>query len=156
MAVNNDLGSLLAEHPFFAGMVPAVQQILVGCARNERFDAGDYVHRAGESADRFYLIRHGSLALELQVLGRSPIVLDTVDVGEVSGWSWLVPPYQWTMDARATSLVRAVSLDAVCLRGKCESDHELGYALYQRFIPVMGRRLYAARRRLLDVYGAPR
>jgi CRP-like cAMP-binding protein len=155
MAIDKDLGELLGQHPFFADMVPELKEILVGCARNERFAAGEYLYREGQQADRFFLLRHGRVALELQIPGKPPIVLETVDAGEVTGWSWLVPPFQWAMDARAATLVRAISLDATCLRGKCESDHSVGYELYKRFIPIMGRRLHAARRQLLDVYGSP-
>ncbi len=156
MAVKADVGELLQQHPFFADMDPVVQEILVGCARNERFNAGSHLYREGQAADRIFLIRHGRVALELQVPGKNPIVVDTVDAGEVTGWSWLVPPYNWAMDARAMTLVRAISLDATCLRGKCEADPMVGYQLYKRFIPIMGKRLYAARRQLLDVYGSPR
>lgn len=156
MAVKADVGELLQQHAFFVGMAPTVQEILVGCARNERFDAGSYIYREGQAADRFFLVRHGRIALELRIPGKDPIIVDTVEAGEVTGWSWMVPPYTWAMDARATNLVRAISLDATCLRGKCDADPVVGYELYKRFIPIMGKRLHAARRQLLDVYGNPR
>jgi CRP/FNR family cyclic AMP-dependent transcriptional regulator len=66
-----------------------------------------------------------------------------------------VPPYRWAFDARAVEPTAAVALDGACLRGKCDEDPALGYALLQRFSLVMVERLQAARVRLLDVYGAP-
>ena len=36
-----------------------------GCGMNERFDAGEYVFREGEAADKFYIIRSGAIAVEL-------------------------------------------------------------------------------------------
>jgi CRP/FNR family transcriptional regulator, cyclic AMP receptor protein len=80
-------------------------------------------------------------------------VIETIDAGEVVGWSWLFAPYRWHFDARAGSLVRATSFDGVCLRAKCESDPKLGYELMSRFAQVMIRRLQWTRLRLLDVYG---
>jgi CRP/FNR family cyclic AMP-dependent transcriptional regulator len=53
-------------------------------------------------------------------------------------------------------LVRAIALDAKCLRDKCEVDHDLGYALLKRFLPVLVQRLQAMRLQLLDVYGPAR
>ena len=50
--------------------------------------------------------------------------------------------------------VSVVAFDASCLRGKCDEDPALGYALMQRVAQVMYRRLQAARVRLLDLYGA--
>ena len=83
------------------------------------------------------------------------MVVATLGEGEVVGWSWLVPPYQWVFDARADSPVSAVALDGACLRGKCDEDPALGWALMQRVAHVMYERLQDARLRLLAVYGSP-
>ncbi len=48
-----------------------------------------------------------------------------------------------------------MAFDGACLRGKCETDSELGYELYRRFAVVITERLQATRMRLLDVYGDP-
>ena len=151
----SDVQNKLDAHPFFQDMSPASRAVLVGCAANERFAADEMIFREGDPADRFYLIRHGQVALELRVPGQPAVVVGTLEAGDVLGWSWLVPPYKWIIDARARTLVRALSLDAVCLRGKCEQDHTLGYELYKRFIPVMAKRLFAGRLQLADVYAHP-
>jgi CRP-like cAMP-binding protein len=149
------LDRLLREHPFFAGMDPDSQRIVAGCAANERYEAGEYVFREGEAADKFYLIRSGAIAIEVHVPGREPVIMDTLGDGEVLGWSWIVAPYVWVFDARAVQLSRLVSLDAKCLRGKLEKDHSLGYEMFKRFVPVIADRLGAARMRLIDMYGHP-
>lgn len=141
---------LLKEHPFFQDMDPEVCDIIAGCAANERFDPGQYILREGGRADKFYLIRHGAVALEIHVPGQDPIIIDTLSDGDILGWAWLVPPYKWVYDARAQELTRLVSLDAECLRGKYEIDHNLAYVLFKRFIPVMAERLAATRRRMLE------
>jgi len=150
------LDQLLAEHPFFTDLEPQHHQLIVGCASNERYDAGCYLFREGAPADRFYLLRHGAVALEIHLPGRDPLIIETLHEGDVLGWSWLIPPFQWLTDARAVNLTRAVSLDAKCLRGKMEQDHELGYELYRRFMPVIAQRLQAGRLQLIDMYGVPR
>ena len=144
---------LLAGHPFFAGLGESAAQLIAGCASNVHFAAADYIFRAGEAASRFYVIRHGRVALEVHSPTRGPIVIDTMDEGEVLGWSWLVPPYRHFGDARAVTPVSAIALDGTCLRGKCEADTELGYQLLKRVTTVMYERLESARVRLLDLYG---
>jgi hypothetical protein len=79
--------------------------------------------------------------------------VQTLHEGDILGWSWLVPPYQWTMDCRAMQLTRVLSLDARCLRSKYESDPTLAYELFKRFVPVLADRLEAARLQLIDMYG---
>ena len=149
------LDRVLREHPFFAGMNDAYRELVAGCAANEVFHAGDYVYREGDPADKFYLIRHGRVALEVHVPGKTPIIVETLKSDDLMGWSWLVPPYRASFDARAQELTRLVSLDAACLRGKMEKDAALGYELHKRFAPVVASRLAAARRQLIDLYGHP-
>ncbi len=143
------LERLLKEHPFFANMDPMACETIAGCAANERFNAGEYIFREGQAADKFYLIRHGAVAHEIRVPGREPIVVGTLRAGDILGVSWLFPPYKWFADGRALEMTRAVSLDAACLRGKYESDHTLARELFQRFIPVMADRLAMVRRQLI-------
>jgi hypothetical protein len=70
------------------------------------------------------------------------------------GWSWLVAPYRWTFDARATEDTTVIAFDGACLRSKCQTDPALGYDLLQRVVQVMSARLHSARVRLLDLYGS--
>ena len=144
---------LLAGHPFFSGLPQPDVSFIAGCGRNVVFQAGAYIFREGEPADQFYILRHGRVALEIFAPERGPIVVETVDEGEVLGWSWLFPPYRWSFDARAIDLTRAVALDGACLREKCDDDPRLGYELTRRFVPILVGRLEATRIRLLDLYG---
>ena len=148
------LDQLIREHPFFEGMDDDALTLIAGCAANERFDAGQYVFREGQPADKFYIVRHGSVALEVRAPGRDSIVLQTCDDGDVMGWSWLVPPFRWKWDARATKLSRLVSFDGICLRGKLDAEPDLGYAMYKRFVRVIAERLANARLQMMDLYGA--
>lgn len=148
------LETVLAEHPFFAGLEQRYLQIIVGCATNVVFEKGQIIFREGEEANRFYLIRQGRVALEVHAAGIGTLTIQTLDAGDILGWSWLVPPYRWHFDARAVELTRAIALDGECLRRKCEEDHDLGYELLKRFAEIITQRLQATRLQLLDVYGA--
>jgi CRP/FNR family cyclic AMP-dependent transcriptional regulator len=152
----HSLQELLTAHPFFEGLDDETVGMLVGCARNVHYRPGEYLFHEGEDADRFFVVRRGRVALDVHVPARGKAVIDTVDEGDVVGWSWLVPPYRWFFDARAVQEVSAVAVDATCLRSKCDEDPALGYAMMQRFAQVMYRRLQSARVRLLDLYGNDR
>jgi CRP/FNR family transcriptional regulator, cyclic AMP receptor protein len=148
------LKGLISEHPFFARMAPEHYDLIVGCARNVRFDEGQYVFREGEPADAFFLIRHGRVALQITAPGRASLRFLTVNAGEITGEAWLVPPYRWIFDARALELTRALSIDARCLREKAEENHDFGYEMMKRFMAMLVERLHAAQLQMLDVYGA--
>jgi CRP/FNR family transcriptional regulator, cyclic AMP receptor protein len=148
------LERIVCEHPFFAGLDATFGKLVAGCAKNVVFSANEYLFHEGEPADYLYLIRHGRVAQQIAAPGRSTMTFETASEGEIIGLSWLIPPYRWRYDAKALELVRAVALDANCLRGKCEADHDLGYELMKRFVPAMVERLHTTRLQLLDVYGA--
>ena len=145
--------TLLGEVPLFRGLQPEELALLAGCASNVQFDVGTVLFREGDPADVFYAVRHGAVALELFVPARGTVTIETLDAGEVLGWSWLFPPYRWHFDARALTAMRATAFDAACLRGKCEQDPKLGYDLMSRFAQVLIERLQWTRLRLLDIYG---
>ncbi|MEQ6902093.1 cyclic nucleotide-binding domain-containing protein [Nocardioides sp. YIM 152588] len=148
------IAELLPEHPFFEGLDEQWIDLMTGCASNTHLSPGAWVFREGEPADTFYVVRRGCVAIETPT-PTGPLVIQTAHEGDVVGWSWLVPPYRWTFDARATEETSLIAFDGACLRGKCEGDPALGYALMQRVVQVMSDRLHSARMRMLDLYGAP-
>jgi CRP/FNR family transcriptional regulator, cyclic AMP receptor protein len=147
------LGRIVKEHPFFAGIPSAFSELVSGCAKNIQFAAGQYLFHEGEPADWFYLLRPGRVALQVTAPGRGAVTFQTMAEGEIVGLSWLIPPYRWTYDAKAIEVTRAIAMDAKCLRQKCEADHDLGYEMMKRFMPVLIQRMQATRLQMLDVYG---
>ena len=146
------LERIIAEHQFFAGLEAEYIQLLVGCASNVRFDAGVYLVKEGQEANEFFLIRRGRVAVEIFAPQHKPTIVETLGEGEILGWSWLLPPYQWRFHARAVETTMAIALDGRCLRNKCEANHDLGYELLKRFAKIIERRLEAAHLQILDVY----
>lgn len=150
------MDKIVREHPFLAGLGEEAIALISGCARNVRFEAGQYLFREGAPADEFFMVRHGRVALEMTTPGRGAFTFQTLRENDIVGLSWLIPPYRWTYDARALELVRAIGIDAKCLRRKCDADAGFGYAMMMRFVPVLVDRLTATQLQALDVYGAPR
>jgi CRP/FNR family cyclic AMP-dependent transcriptional regulator len=145
---------ILGEHPFFEGLKEEHLQFLVGCASNARFAADSFVFRAGGEANEFYLIREGKVALETTSRRRNRTTILELSEGDVLGWSWLVPPYQWGFDAHVVQATRAIKLNGKCLREKWEKDHDLGFELLRRFALISERRLGAVHRALSMVSDA--
>jgi len=146
------LGPILAEHPFFRDLKSEYFDILVGCASNVRFREGEIIFHEGDPADQFFLIRQGRVAIETPVGQGRTVSIQTVQDGEIVGWSWLIEPYRTRFQCRAVMDCRAIALDGKCLREKCENDHELGYELFKRLTKVFAQRLEYTRMQLLDLY----
>lgn len=151
-----DLSRNLSKHPFIAGLEPHYVEFLTGCAANVVFRPGEQIFREGGAADRLILVRTGEAALQVHSPGKGTVILSTIGPGDVAGWSWAVPPYVAHFDVLARSEVRAFSLDADCLRRKCQTDPEFGYHILVRMVEVMEERLQATRLQLVDFYGPGR
>ncbi|HUN62571.1 MAG TPA: cyclic nucleotide-binding domain-containing protein [Candidatus Sulfotelmatobacter sp.] len=147
-----NLGRVISEHPFCTGLEPSYIDLLIACASIVRFERGHHLFREGGEANQFYLIRQGKVSLEIHSPQTSSFSLETVEPGEVLGWSWLVSTYRWRFDARAVETVSAVAVNSKCLRLKCEKNFHLGYELLKRTVEIMGQRLDATRFRLVDLY----
>ncbi|MCF3122339.1 cyclic nucleotide-binding domain-containing protein [Streptomyces arenae] len=125
---------------------------LMRIARQVSFPAGTRLFEEGGHADRFWIVRTGSIVLDMHVPGRRAPVIETLGHGELVGWSWLFPPYVWQLGAAAQSPVRADEFDAQAVRLMCEDDPALGAVVGQWVGRVLAHRLQAARIRLLDLY----
>jgi CRP-like cAMP-binding protein len=154
--VQKDIEALLAEHAFFKDFAPSYRELIGGCGKNIHFKAEQLLAKTGDPADQFFAIRHGRASIELHSAERGPLILQTVEAGDVVGWSWLFPPHRWKFDVRALEDVSAITFDGECLRGKCEHDPAMGYDFMKRFAEVAMVRLESTRLQLLDLYGSPR
>ena len=111
------------------------------------------VFEEGERADRFWIVRNGTVALDMHVPGHRPPVIETLGVGYLVGWSWLYEPYVWQLGARTMTPVQAYEFDAVAVRLMFLDDPEFGRAVEHWVGRVLAHRLNAARARLVDLYG---
>ena len=149
-AVASMQASLIAEHPFLAGMKPAHVHILSDCAMETEFAESQLIFREGDLANRFYLIVDGSVALESGARDGRKVLIETLGRGDVLGWSWLFPPYYWHFGALALKPTRAIFFYGTRLRAQCDEDHDFGYELIKRMTSVVVRRLQSARERMAE------
>jgi CRP/FNR family cyclic AMP-dependent transcriptional regulator len=139
----------LAAHPFLHGMSRDQLGELAEAACDVRFPARHRLFEDGGNATRFWLIQAGQVSLDVHIPGEGPVVIETVGLGELLGWSWLFPPYKWAFGAVAVTPVAAFEFDAPTVRERCAADPRLGYELSQRISRVLTQRLLATRIRLI-------
>lgn len=136
-------------HPFLVGISDHHIQLLVDCALSTAFENGEVIFRAGEIANRFYLIETGQVVLESGEDLGTPIIIDQIGPGDLLGWSWIFPPYIWHFSAGAVARTQAIFFYGTILREYCEKDPVLGYELFKRMSEVMIKRLQRARSHLI-------
>jgi CRP-like cAMP-binding protein len=149
---NQGLLETFAGHTFLSGLGQRHLMTLASGAEPFTAEAGAFLAREGETANAFYLIQDGHVALGTHTAGRGNIRIQTVGPGEVFGWSWLVPPHRWQFDCVAVDAVRGLRFNAEWLRNACDQDHDLGYHLVRHLAAVFASRLAATRLQLLDIH----
>ena len=140
----------LAAHSMLHGMSTYHLAMLAGSASDVAFPAGHRLFEEGGSADQFWLLQSGSVALDLHIPGQGRTRIDTVGPGELLGWSWRFAPYRWTVGAIAASPVEAFEFDAQAIRASCASEPEFGHEVTERLARVLAKRLQTARVRLIS------
>jgi len=155
MNMNTPPQNLLASQPFLHGLPePHVARLTV-CARSVKVASRHRLFEEGGTADRFWLIQAGQVALDTMVPGRGRVIVEELGRGDVVGLSWLFPPFRWGFGAITTQPLQAFAFDGKAIAAECDQDPEFGREMLQRFLRVTLHRLQATRNRLLDVSAHP-
>ncbi|MFH8935683.1 cyclic nucleotide-binding domain-containing protein [Streptomyces griseosporeus] len=129
---------------------------LMELAREVSFPEDTRIFEAGGRADRFWVIRSGSVSLTQQVTSIQRVTVASLGSGDLLGWSWLFPPYEWDFGAEAFSPVRAYEFEAQPVLRLCEEDPALGLTLMRIVAEILAYRLETTRNKLLEQYAMRR
>ncbi|WP_165989977.1 cyclic nucleotide-binding domain-containing protein [Streptomyces sp. YIM 98790] len=143
---------MTAPQRLLMSLPPRHRARLMALAREVSFPQGTRIFEERGTADRFWIVRSGSVALDVRVRGEWPTRVSTIDPGDLLGWSWLFPPYTWDFGAEAFTPVRAWEFDGAAVRRQCDTECDFGYALLRSVAEILAYRVQTARTRLLDLY----
>ncbi|MFF9625232.1 cyclic nucleotide-binding domain-containing protein [Streptomyces griseosporeus] len=129
---------------------------LMELGREVSFPEDTRIFEAGGRADRFWVIRSGSVSLTQQVTSIQRVTVASLGSGDLLGWSWLFPPYEWDFGAEAFSPVRAYEFEAQPVLRLCEEDPALGLTLMRIVAEILAYRLETTRNKLMEQYSMRR
>ncbi|MFJ4366279.1 cyclic nucleotide-binding domain-containing protein [Streptomyces chartreusis] len=135
---------------------PPQRQLLMSLAREVSFPEDARIFEAGGTADRFWVIRSGAVSLDQRVTSLQRVTVASLGAGDLLGWSWLFPPYQWDFGAEAFSPVRAYEFEAEAVLRLCEENTRLGLSLVRYVAEILAHRLEMTRGKLMEQYGQHR
>ncbi|AKJ15104.1 hypothetical protein ABB07_35110 [Streptomyces incarnatus] len=134
----------------------AQRERLMELAKEVSFPEDTRIFEAAGTADRFWVIRSGAVHLDQQVTSRQRVTVATLGAGDMLGWSWLFPPYQWDFGAVAFTDVRAYEFDGPSVLALCVEDPLLGLSLVRTVAEILAHRLETTRGKLMDQYTSRR
>src|ERR1700754_3315789 len=132
-AADDTLADYLSKHPILQGLDARQIALVTSFATSADYKAGQRVFQRDFDAHEFFIVRAGRVAIEVPSIDGEALQIQTVGEGSPLGWSWFIPPYRWSFDARAVEPSKLISIDGNKLRSACDNDPKLGYALMKRF-----------------------
>jgi CRP/FNR family cyclic AMP-dependent transcriptional regulator len=149
--MNNQLISeYLSAHDFFSEFSDDVLKFLCEYSNTCELKKGQILFRQGENADKFYVIRHGCISMQMPAIIGPALEIQTLGKDEVLGWSWLISPYKWNFQTKAEEDSELLQFDGAVILAKCEQEPKFGYELLKRFTVLMSVGLNAARQKMME------
>ena len=145
----------MSTHAFFSRMDSSFLKFLSNSVTELRIKKGDVLFKHGNRADKFYLLRNGQISIQVPALMGPTLEIQTLGEDQILGWSWLIPPYRWSFQARALEDSDLLEFDGSAILARCEEDPNFGYELFKRFAALMSERLDAARQKMMDEWNPP-
>ncbi|MEZ5581756.1 MAG: Crp/Fnr family transcriptional regulator [Candidatus Competibacteraceae bacterium] len=145
----------LSAQEFFSGLNPKYIGFLARSAGEQQIEPNQILFRPGEQAHHFYLIRSGSIIMEIPALTGPTLEVQSLGPDRILGWSWLIPPYKWSFQARAEQPSTLLVFDGDAVLARCEKEPRFGYELFKRFASLMSERLEVARKKMMSQWNPP-
>jgi CRP-like cAMP-binding protein len=146
--IMNENVQFLKEHPVFQRLSEVYLHQLAKHMEVVSVDPGTVLFKEGGEANNFYIVMEGTVGLFAQVSGDKDQWVQMIDVGEVIGWSWLVPPYRWAFTAKSRDGSMLMRFDAEAIRELCDRDPAFGYGTMKQICALMLGRLHTIRNQM--------
>jgi len=140
----------LSTHEFFTEFSDDILKFLCECSSTNEIKKGHILFRQGESANKFYVVRNGRISIEMPAIMGPTLEIQTLDMDQVLGWSWLISPYQWNFQTKAEEDTELLAFDGTAILERCEQEPKFGYELLKKFAGLMSVRLNVARQKMMD------
>jgi len=140
----------LAAAPVFKGLADDYVKRLAAHAEAVEVDNGTVVFRAGDPAERFFLLVDGEVSIEIPAVAGPRLQVQRLAPVRVLGWSWLLPPFKWSFNALAETDCKLLAFDGKAVLADCDADPAYGYEVIKRFSGLMAERLDAAHKKMME------
>ncbi len=126
------------------GLAPADIAAVVALGARIALSEGATLFRLGSEASSLYLVERGrvTLTLPMQLAGREQDVLVEERLpGQMLGWSALIPPHRFTLNATAPLATELIALPRQKLLDHFAEHPQVGYTVLTNLAGIIGHRL---------------
>lgn len=127
-----------------AGLATDEAQRVLDLGTPLRIPMGGSLFRLGDLADRVFVIERGRIALTMPMQVRQQeeaLLVEERLPGETVGWSALIPPHRFTLNATAPLETDLLAIPRSALIEYLDAHPQIGYAVTRNLGEIMGQRL---------------
>jgi CRP-like cAMP-binding protein len=140
---------------FCKGLSEEYRRRLVALGQFRTYEPGECIFAEGQSSVDIYLLADGEVALETALPGQEPMAFQTVQGGELLGWSPVLGLGVMTATARAVTPCLVLALNAGRILALAAEDPPFVLEFMRRTAITLARRLNATRLQLLQACHDP-
>jgi CRP-like cAMP-binding protein len=143
MAVQTN-NEILKKINFFRGLDDSELNMVSTLCKEKTYAAGEICQTEGQSANRVHFILKGKVGAVIHIpnisYSNSEIILDTLGMGDVFGWSALIKGSPWST-LKVLEPTEVVFISSEELISLCENNNHLGYILMKNLAVLISSRL---------------
>jgi len=126
------------------GLSPGEASAVLALASAARLPGGSVLFRLGDAAENLFLVRAGRVRLTFPMRfgdRQEDILAEERFPGQMVGWSGLIPPHRFTLQAVAVVDTELLVLPGAALRDLFLERPGIGYRIVSNLAQIVGQRL---------------
>ena len=144
MAESSNRTAVTEAYHLMTGVAAADVDRIFALGRTIEVKDGDQLTAIGGQADRLYFVRRGRIRLTMPLSVRGDereILIEEKGRGDAVGWSALVPPHHFTLNARASMASELIEIPGESLLRFLSTNRDIGFTVVSNMAQMIGRRL---------------
>jgi len=135
---------------FCKGLRKDYLQLMQSVGEVKEYPAGRHLFYEGQTSKQIYLLLEGEVRLEISMPEHGVMPVQTVQPGELIGWSPLLGLGWMTATAVTVTPCRLLVLDVLQILELAEDEPKFGMEFMRRVAVALAKRLNATRLQLLE------
>ena len=142
----------LKKCEIFDGLTEAELENIREIAKETEYDAGKRIFEEKSIAKNIYLVLEGNVEIRMsRDEGGEQLPIETVEPGEIFGWSAVTEPYTFTAAAWTLERSKFLVFDGEVLRNLFKKNNHIGYKIMRRIASVISSRLRHLNQKLVNM-----
>ena len=137
---------IIQELDLFGGIDDSIVEELAGAMETESYNAGDFVFKAGDPADNFFILVAGTVNLFVSSVAKAAFV--ALKQGDAFGWSSLAGRDSYSSTAICAGATQLYRINKDKLDRILRQHPVTGMLFYKRLAGLVGERVVSCHKQL--------